>query len=125
MKPPRKTKPSEPSLRTKLSQSFLETLEEDFRLYGKAVIEEMRQKDPTRYAELAGKLIMATEPPVNAISFKEAESLHEIAVRLLQSFGVREPDEDSIQQAMEANTAFIDRLTAIAACAQASTDEIH
>jgi hypothetical protein len=125
MKSPRKIKASETSLRTKLSQSFLETLEEDFRLYGKAVIEEMRQKDPTRYAELAGKLIMATEPPVNAVSFKEAGSLHEVAVRLLQSVGLHEPTEDAIEQAMEANSTFINTLQAIAASAQVPEEEMH
>src|SRR5262245_49760681 len=121
----KKPKPNEPSLRNKLSQSFLETLEEDFRLYGKNVIEQMRQSDPTRYAELAGKLIMATEPPAEGIDFKNAQSMHEIGTKLLQSFGVHEPDEDSIQRAIEANDTFVSTLKNIAALAQASEDEIH
>jgi hypothetical protein len=37
---------------------------------------------------------------------------------LLQSCGLREPDEVSIQQAIEANDAFIDRLQQICQTAQ-------
>jgi hypothetical protein len=51
-------------------------------------------------------------------SFKSARSMHDIGKRLLQSFGVREPDDVSIQLAIEANDAFIDRLKAISEAAQ-------
>jgi response regulator RpfG family c-di-GMP phosphodiesterase len=51
-------------------------------------------------------------------SFKSARSMHDIGKRLLQSFGVREPDDVSIQLAIEANDAFIDRLKAISDAAQ-------
>ena len=44
--------------------------------------------------------------------------MHDIGKRLLQSFGVREPDDVSIQLAIEANDAFIDRLKAISEAAQ-------
>jgi hypothetical protein len=36
----RKTKSGEPSLREKLSQKFLEALQEDFEVYGKSVLED-------------------------------------------------------------------------------------
>jgi hypothetical protein len=62
----------------------------------------------------------------NATDFKSAKSMQDIGRKLLQSCGLREPDDVSIQQAIEANDTFIDRLKAIVACAQASEEgEIH
>jgi valyl-tRNA synthetase len=57
-------------------------------------------------------------PDPNHIDFKSAQSMQDIGKRLLQSFGVREPDDVSIQLAIEANDAFIDRLKAISDAAQ-------
>jgi hypothetical protein len=116
MKP--KAKPIGPSLRDKLSQSFLETLEADFRAYGASVIETMRQTDPTRYAELAGKLIMSAEPPIKGIDFNDANSMEELGLKLLQSIGFSDPDEDSIQAAIKANNDFVAKLQAIRARAE-------
>jgi hypothetical protein len=57
-------------------------------------------------------------PDPNAIDFKSAQSMHDIGKRLLQSMGLREPDDVSIQLAIEANDAFVDRLKAISEAAQ-------
>src|SRR5262245_6456114 len=57
-------------------------------------------------------------PDPNAIDFKSAQSMYDIGKRLLQSMGLREPDDVSIQLAIEANDAFIDRLKAISEAAQ-------
>src|SRR6266550_3650676 len=81
----RKSKPGEPSLRDKLSQSFLETLEADFRIHGATVIEKMRASHPERYAELAGKLIMTAEPPLNRIDFNSANSMQDIGLSVSAS----------------------------------------
>src|SRR5262245_20143117 len=43
------------------------------------------------------------QPNQPAIDFKSAQSMHDIGKRLLQSFGVREPDDTLIAQAIEAN----------------------
>jgi len=120
---PSKPKAAEPSLRDKLSKNFLEALEADFREYGKDVIEQMRTRDPTRYAELAGKMIMAVEPREQ--SLENARNMHEVAIALLKSVGFVEPDDNSIEQAIKANDAFINRLQAIYQCAMASETEIH
>ena len=60
-------------------------------------------------------------PDPNHIDFKSAQSMHDIGKRLLQSMGFKEPDEVSIQAAIEANDAFIDRLQAIRDRAQGLT----
>jgi hypothetical protein len=45
--------------------------------------------------------------------------------KLLQSVGFASPDEDSIQQALEAQNAFIAALQRIHQCAQAPEEELH
>jgi tRNA G37 N-methylase TrmD len=120
---PSKPKAAEPSLRDKLSKNFLEALEADFREYGKDVIEQMRTKDPTRYAELAGKMIMAVEPREQ--SLENARNMHEVAIALLKSVGFADPDDRSIEQAIQLNNKFIDDLQNIYQCAMASETEIH
>src|SRR5215469_798917 len=47
------------------------------------------------------------------IDFSQASSMEDIARKLLQSVGFKEPDDVSIQAAIEANDAFIDALQAI------------
>jgi hypothetical protein len=60
-------------------------------------------------------------PQDNPQDFKSAKSMHDIGRKLLQSCGLREPDEVSIQQAIEANDAFVDRLQQICQAAQQLT----
>src|SRR5262249_4510746 len=124
---PKKPKASEPSLRDKLSQAFLEALEADFREYGKSVIETMRQKDPTRYAELAGKLILTAEQPPAGIDFKSARSMEEIGKKLMQSVGMDERiiSPEMVQAAIEANNAFIAQLEAIRDRHEHTEGEMH
>jgi hypothetical protein len=109
----RKTKSGEPSLREKLSQKFLEALQEDFEVYGKSVLEKMRESHPERYAELAAKMIMAAEPPERKDGFGSDTSMEAVGRRLLQSIGVIEPTDSQIEQAIAANDEFIGQLEAI------------
>jgi hypothetical protein len=104
----------EPSLRAKLSQAFLEALQLDFAEYGKGVIEDMRQKDPTRYAELAGRLIMTFEQPAEG-SWDDCKSMQDIGRKLLKSVGCDESamSDGVVEQAIAANDAFIAKLEAI------------
>jgi hypothetical protein len=122
-----KSKATEPSLRNRLSQSFLEALEADFKLHGAAAIEKMRASHPERYVELTGKSIMSTEPPLDKIDFKSAKSMPEIGLKLLQSVGLDEhaATDDMIEQAIKTNDNFIAKLEAIRDCAQAPEEEIH
>jgi len=62
-------------------------------------------------------LNLTTEQPTQ-IDFKQAKSMTDICRKLLQSVGFHEPDDASIKAAIEANDAFIDRLTAIRDAAQ-------
>jgi hypothetical protein len=56
-----------------------------------------------------------------AQGFAAAKSMHDIGRKLLQSVGFNEPDDVSIQAAIEANDAFIERLEAIRDSAQGFT----
>src|SRR5262245_41608766 len=108
---PRKPKSAEPSLRAKLSAAFLEAFERDFAANGVNVIEKLRERSPEKYAELAGKLIMSTEPPQDG--FESAQSMQEIGVRLLKSVGLADEDlmtPAMIEEAIEANDRFITEL---------------
>src|SRR5262245_23265181 len=57
-------------------------------------------------------------PDPNHIDFNSAQSMQDIGRKLLQSVGFKEPDDVSIQQAIEANDTFIDRLKAISEAVQ-------
>jgi hypothetical protein len=115
MKKPRKPKPTEPSLRDKLSHEFLRAFESDFEAFGVEAIKALREKSPEKYSEIAARLIATTEPKSDSIDFNSANSLQEIALKLLQSVGVNEFEatDNMIQAAIEANDNFIARLMAI------------
>src|SRR5437667_4772138 len=61
---------------------------------------------------------------VPAQDFSTAKSMHEIGKRLLQSIGFTEPDDASIQDAIEANDSFIARLETIRDSAQGLTIDL-
>src|SRR5262245_41073166 len=114
MMKPRKPKASEPSLRDKLSAQFMKDFEEDFAANGKAVIEQLRQRSPEKYADIAARLIAQTEPP-NPNDLSQAKSLAEVARMLLQGVGLRDPSDQQIEQAMAANSRLMCELEQIAA----------
>jgi hypothetical protein len=86
-----------------------------------------QQQNPTAIvnSELAIAKVFhhMNDPEPNQIDFQSANSMREIGERLLQSVGFASPDEDSIQAAIEANDAFIERLEAIRDRAQTLTIE--
>jgi Terminase small subunit len=61
------------------------------------------------------------EPPNTSVDFSSAKSMQDVGRKLLQSVGFASPDDASIQAAIEANDAFIDRLQAIRDAAQGLT----
>lgn len=121
---PRKNKGIEPSLRDKLSESFLRAFQSDFAAHGNEVIEKMRATHPERYAELAGKLIMAVDQKPDMGPFGKVESLHELGVELMRQVGEVAPREDQIEAAILANDNFIARLNEIAASSDNLADQL-
>jgi uncharacterized protein YpiB (UPF0302 family) len=69
-------------------------------------------------AEVRGLIIKNVNVNSDAIDFNQANSMRDIGRKLLQSVGFSEPDDVSIQAAIEANDAFIERLEAIRNAAQ-------
>jgi hypothetical protein len=110
---PRKTKSAEPSLRDKLSTAYLEAFEADFAENGKVVIEALRKESPAKYAEIASRLIAATEPQQEQKGLAGANSMQEVGRRLLQQVGLPEPTDEEIKQAILANDVFIAQLEQI------------
>ena len=74
-------------------------------------------------AEVRGIVVKNVNLNANAIDFAQAKSMQDIGRKLLQSVGFEEPDDVSIQAAIEANDVFIARLEAIRDAAQGLTIE--
>jgi hypothetical protein len=122
MKP--KTKPKE--LSPKLTAGFVADLQAAWGEHGKEILDKLRADAPTKFAEILGRLAVAERlSPTETIDFNQAKSMAEIGVKLLQSIGFSEPDENSIQAAIKANNDFIAKLEAIRDCASAPEDEVH
>jgi hypothetical protein len=112
---PRKPKPSEPSLRDKLSASFMKAFQADFEMYGVEVIEQLREKHPDRYAQIATQLISSVEPKSD--TWDECKDMQAVGRKLLRSVGVVDEDaitDDMVTRALAANDVFIDKLAEIA-----------
>ncbi len=122
MKPP-KPKAAVPQ---KLTTGFVADLQAAWGEHGKEILDKLRTEAPTKFAEILGRLAVAERlSPEKTIDFNEAKSMRDIGLKLLQSVGFRDPDEDSIQAALQANDIFIAKLEAIRDCAQATEEEIH
>src|SRR5262245_33917659 len=106
---------NEPSLRDKLSAAYLEAFQADFQTHGVSVIEQLRNKSPDKYAEIAARLIAATEPRPDPESAANADSLPELGRRLLKSVGLAEDliTDEMVQEAVAANEKFVATLEAI------------
>src|SRR5262249_604335 len=111
-----KQKPKGPWVRERAMQA----LDADFKLHGEDAIKQMRETKVDRYVELA------TRPAdVATDEFANCNSHEDIGRKLLQSIGFGDPDERSIQEAVEANDVFVNTLLAIHQRAQVSEEEIH
>jgi hypothetical protein len=74
-------------------------------------------------AEVRGIIVKNVNLNTNAIDFAQAQSMQDIGRKLLQSIGFKEPDDASIQAAVELNDTFIDGLQRIYQRAQELTLE--
>jgi hypothetical protein len=106
---PKKPKASEPSLRSKLFRA----LESDFEAHGVETIEKLRESDPKAYVEVAARVATVVEQSVG--SYDDCQSVQDIARKLLALVGVTDPDEASIERAVEAHSRMIDGLKQIRA----------
>jgi hypothetical protein len=61
------------------------------------------------------------QPPNTSVDFKQAKSMKDVGMKLLQSIGFASPSDADIAAAIEANDAFIERLEAIRDAAQGLT----
>jgi len=109
----KKPKTKEPSLRDRLSQIFDEALLADFAA-NPTVIEQMRTKDPTRYAELVCKRITTAEPRPDG--FESCQTMDEIGIKLLEGVGCARDiiTPDMVMAAVQAHDALVERLGQIA-----------
>ena len=109
-------KPGEqPTLIDKLGDAFVKAFEADFQLHGVEVIEQLRQKAPEKYAEIATKLIAAAETPPSPGDYSRCKNVEDIGRMLLMQVDVLEEHitEEMIARAVSANEDFIMRLKQI------------
>ena len=86
--------------------------------------EEQKSPNGIALSELGiAKVFHRIDQPTDTqrIDFNSAQSLQDIGRKLLQSIGFKEPDDVSIQAAVEANDRFIDELQQIQQRAQSLT----
>jgi hypothetical protein len=107
----------------KLTIGFVSDLQDAWNEHGKEILDRLRIDSPVKFAEILGRLAVAERlSPEKTIDFNECQSMRDIGLRLLQSVGFNDPDEDSIQEAIKCNDNFIAKLEAIRAKAEG---EIH
>ena len=121
----KKAQKTEPTLLEEL-RGPLRDFVQDFKTHGADVLQRVRQDNPEKYLELSTKLLpLVAAFNTGSSDFSSADSMQDLGASLLRSIGFHEPDEDSIQQAIEAQNAFVAALQRIYQCAQASEEEIH
>src|SRR5215813_14900716 len=97
-----KPESSEPSLKEKLSASFLTAFEADFKTHGIQVIEQLRAEDPGKYVEVGAKLIAAVEQPPPGSGpgdFRDCKSIFDMGRKMLLDNGM--PEAALTDQAIE------------------------
>ena len=109
-------KPNEPSARDKLTADFTRRLEEKWRQCGDDVLDAAAKESPTKFAEMVARVTSSAEPRVDGI--ESANSHEEIGRRMLQSIGFQDPDDASIQAAIEVRDKWLAELQAIHARAE-------
>jgi len=122
---PKKLKGNEPTLLEELGKPLRDFVQ-DFKEHGADVLQKVRQDNPEKYLELSTKLlplVAALNP--GADDFSDCQNMNDIGVKLLKSVGFSDPDEHSIEEALQANNDFIAKLQQIHRCAQVPEEEIH
>ena len=75
-------------LRQKLTADFVAALQADWDEHGKEIIEALRTKAPTKYAEIVSRLV--TPEPMPADPYANIQSLQDIGRALLKQVGLSE-----------------------------------
>jgi hypothetical protein len=101
--------------RQKLTGDFVTALQADWQLHGQEIIEALRTQNPVKYAEIVSRLAVPDATPAPD-DFSQCRTQLDIGRKLLVQVGVPEDamTDSMIEQAAEANEAFVDRLEAIA-----------
>ncbi len=101
--------------RQKLTGDFVTALQADWQQHGQEIIEALRTQSPVKYAEIVSRLAVPEAAPAPD-DFSQCQTQLDIGKKLLAQVGVAEDamTDSMIEQAAEANEAFVDRLEMIA-----------
>ena len=102
-------------LRQKLTADFVAALQTDWDEHKKEIIEALRTRAPTKYAEIISRLAISDPLPA-ADDFSQCKTMQDIGRGLLKQIGLSEEaiTDSMIEQAIAANDALIERLERIA-----------
>jgi hypothetical protein len=113
----RTRKSDEPSLRDRLTSAFVEALEREWTEHGPAAIAQVREQQPSKYAELIVRLV-PVEPLIigGEGDFSGCQTEEDIACKLLTDVGALDVGitPSMIEQATELQLAFLRDLEHIA-----------
>ena len=101
--------------RQKLTGDFVTALQADWQMHGQEIIEALRTQSPVKYAEIVSRLAVPEATPAPD-DYSQCLTQLDIGRKLLLQVGVPEDamTDSMIEQAAEANVAFLDRLELIA-----------
>ena len=91
-------------------------MQADWQLHGQDIIEALRTQNPVKYAEIISRLAVPEATSARPDDFSQCQTQLDIGKKLLVQVGVPEDamTDSMIEQAAEANEAFVDRLEMIA-----------
>jgi hypothetical protein len=102
-------------VRTKLSDTFVRALSNDFETHGNDIIEQLRLKHPERYAELVGQLIAGEQNAPDEKQKAAPTTTEGIARQALREIGMADEDFDEagIRLGVDAYCQFLTKLEQI------------
>ena len=101
--------------RQRLAGDFVTALQADWQLHGPDIIEALRTQNPVKYAEIVSRLAVPEVMP-SPDDYSQCQTQFDIGKKLLAQVDVPEEamTDSMIEQAAEANDAFLERLEMIA-----------
>jgi hypothetical protein len=109
------SKDNKPDLRHKLTADFVAALQADWDLHGQEIIQALRTKAPTKYAEIISRFAVP-DPLPDPEGFSACQSMEDIGRKLLESVGLHEDaiTNAMVEQAIECHANLIEQLEQIA-----------
>src|SRR5262245_34973143 len=101
--------------RKKLTGDFVAALQADWNQHGAEIIEMLRKKAPTKYAEIISRFALPDPWMDEPSAYSEAKSMDDVGRIHLSQVGIDDPTDKQVEMALAAHNRFIQELEMIAA----------